>query len=117
MSKKRNIMLFFTDMIEAIDNIMTYTLNMDYDEFMKDRKTKDAVVRNLEVIGEAVKNLPKETRKKYSEVNWKAVSGMRDKLIHEYFGVSYQIVWETIKTDLPLFASQIKIIMQNEGLE
>jgi hypothetical protein len=79
---------------------------MDYTSFESDRKTRDAVVRNLEVIGEAAKNLPEEIRRQYPDVNWKVVAGMRDRLIHEYFGVSIRITWETIKKDLPRLSSQ-----------
>ena len=74
-------------------------------------------MRNLEVLGEAAKNLPDEMRRKYPETNWKAAAGMRDKLIHDYFGVSYQIVWETIMTDLPRLKSQLEEIIQKEKLD
>ncbi len=86
---------------------------MDYGEFIKDKRTRDAVVRNLEIIGEAAKNIPDEIKEKYPEINWKATSGMRDKLIHEYFGVSNLIVWETLTNDLPLFESQIEKIIKD----
>jgi uncharacterized protein with HEPN domain len=112
MPKTRNINLFFTDILEAIESIMEYTQNMSYYQFINDKKTKDAVVRNLEIIGEAVKNIPDDIKGKYSDVSWRGMSGMRDKLIHEYFGVSNQIVWETIQSDLPVFDSQIKKIME-----
>lgn len=113
MPKKRNINLFFEDILEAINSIKEYTQNMDYGEFIKDKRTRDAVVRNLEIIGEATKNIPDEIKEKYPEINWKAISGMRDKLIHEYFGVSNLIVWETLTNDLPLFESQIEKIVKN----
>jgi hypothetical protein len=76
------------------------------------KKTKDAVVRNLEVIGEAVKNVPDEFKEKYPEIKWKAIAGMRDKLIHEYFGVSFSLVWGTIKNDLPDLEPKIKRILE-----
>ncbi|MFQ5981473.1 MAG: DUF86 domain-containing protein [Candidatus Heimdallarchaeota archaeon] len=117
MPKERKITLFLADILEAIGNIKTYTQNMDYDEFIRDRKTQDAVVRNLEVMGEAAKNIPDEVRRKYPEINWKAAAGMRDKLIHDYFGVSYQIVWETVTTDLPLFESQIRKALRNNRMK
>lgn len=108
---KRDIGLFINDLIEAIEKIETYTSRMTSEEFAKDDRTKDAVVRNMEIIGEAVKNIPDSVKEKYSHVNWKAVSGMRDKLIHEYFGVSFPIVWETIKNDFPGFKTEIKKIL------
>jgi uncharacterized protein with HEPN domain len=113
MSKKRDIRLFLMDIIEAIENIMEYTHGMDYEDFIKDKKTMDAVIRNLEIVGEAVKSMPEEIKKDYPEVDWKEIAGMRDKLIHEYFGVSYQIVWETIKGDLPAFEYQIERILED----
>ncbi len=113
MPKKRNIKLFFVDMLEALQSIKEYTQDMDYGDFIKDKKTRDAVVRNLEIIGEATKNIPEEIKDKYPEINWKVIAGMRDKLIHEYFGVSNQIVWETITNDLPMFESQIEKIMED----
>lgn len=117
MPKTRNVNLFLTDILEAIDNIKEYTQGMSYGDFIKDKKTKDAVVRNLEVIGEATKNIPVEVKEKHSEVNWKATTGMRDKLIHEYFGVSSPIVWETIQNDLPSFKAQIEKILEMDKVK
>jgi len=112
MPKERDINLFFTDILEAIGSIKEYAHGMDYKTFIQDKKTRDAVVRNLEIIGEVAKNIPKFVKEKYPEVNWKAITGMRDKLIHEYFGVSNPIVWETITGDIPTFEAQIKEIME-----
>lgn len=97
----RDVRLFISDILEAIGKIDRFTGNMSYEEFLKDERTQDAVLRNLEIIGEAVKNIPTEVKDRYPDIDWKGASGMRDKLIHEYFGVSLYIVWETIKNDLP----------------
>ena len=113
MPKERDINVFLVDILEAIDSVKEYVSDMNYDEFIQDKKTRDAVFRNLEIIGEAVKNIPEDVKKKHHEVNWKAIAGMRDKLIHEYFGVSNQIVWETITNDLSVLESQIEKIKES----
>ena len=110
---ERNILLFLNDIIEAIEKIERYTNNLDYEEFLEDDKTKDAVLRNLEIIGEAARSIPDDIKTKYSFVNWRAASGMRNKLIHEYFGVNFAIVWETIKHDLPSFKEGIENIIKD----
>ena len=74
-------------------------------------------MRNLEIIGEAAKNIPMKIKKEYSRINWRAISGMRDKLIHQYFGISTQIVWETPKSDIPLLESQIKLILKTSDYD
>ena len=117
---KRGINLFLNDIIEALEKIDAYTNTLTYEQFLKDEKTRDAVLRNLEVIGEAAKNISSIIREKYPSVNWKAVMGMRDKIIHEYFGVSLPIVWETIKNDLPAFKQEVKKIsddLETETIE
>ncbi len=109
---KRDQKLFLEDILESIGRIEEYIESMSYDDFIDDRKTIDAVVRNLEIIGEAVKNLSDEIKRKYCEVNWKGIAGMRDKLIHAYFGVDPQIVWETVKVRIPELKIQIRKILE-----
>jgi uncharacterized protein with HEPN domain len=91
---------FLHDIREAIQRILTYTAALTYQQFMEDIKTQDAVVRNLEIIGEAAKNLSTNLRKSYSNVPWKDLMGMRDKMIHHYFGINYEIVWTIVKEEL-----------------
>jgi len=112
MPEKRDITLFLQDIIDSIEKIRIYTQGMSYEDFLQDDKTKDAVIRNLEIIGEVAKNIPKEIREKYPEVDWKSAIGMRDRIIHGYFGVSFLIVWETIKKDLPDFESKIRKVLE-----
>ncbi len=105
---------FLSDIQEAIRRIREYTTGMTYQAFLEDTKTQDAVIRNLEIIGEATKNLSKELRERYSHVPWKGMAGVRDRLIHHYFGVNLDIVWQIITDELPEVASQLKSILREE---
>jgi len=98
---------FLSDIQEAMRRIAEYTAGMTYQAFLEDTKTQDAVVRNLEIIGEATKNLSKELRERYSDVPWKGMAGVRDRLIHHYFGVNLDIVWQIVRDELPKVASQL----------
>ena len=81
---------------------------MEYNDFFKDHKTQDAVVRNIEIIGEAVKLLSDNIKKSNPNIAWKEIAGTRDKLIHDYFGVNIDVVWNIAKEDLPSFVEQLK---------
>jgi len=98
---KREIEDYTRDIVDSIAKAMEFVKDMSYDEFVKDYKTNFAVIRALEIIGEAVKNVPKEFRERYPQIPWKDMAGMRDKLVHEYHGVKLNIVWETIKEEIP----------------
>ncbi len=108
MKKERDIRLYLDDILEAIGKIEKYTEGLDFEQFGKDEKTGDAVIRNFSVIGEAVKQIPPSIRKKYPDIPWKIIAGMRDKLVHEYFGIRYDVVWETIELRLPSLRVAIK---------
>ena len=110
MSETRRDADFLGDILEAIQRIQSYTKALTWEEFLKDYKTQDAVVRNLEIIGEAVKNLSLEFTRGYPLIPWKDLSGVRDKLIHHYFGVNYEIVWQIVREDLPPLSRQIEEI-------
>jgi len=84
----------------AIENILEYTASMDYEAFLEDRKTQDAVTHNLEIMGEAAKNISGAFKSRHGNVPWKSLAAVRDKLIHHYFGVNYEIVWEIITNRL-----------------
>jgi uncharacterized protein with HEPN domain len=97
----RDYQVYIEDIIDAIESIEEYTNALAFEQFVKDKKTVDAVVRNFEIIGEATKHVPESVRKKYSSVPWRDMAGMRDALIHGYFGVNLDVVWKTIKERLP----------------
>ena len=105
---KRGVELYVKDINDAIRKINKYTRGLSYVEFARNGQLIDAVVRNLSIIGEAVIYIPKEIKLKNTEVSWQEIVGMRNKVIHEYFGVDKSILWETIKKDLPEFKKQIK---------
>lgn len=93
---KSDVRLFLQDILECIEKIERYTKDMSFDEFSKNDLVVDAVIRNLEVIGEAVKNIPEDIRLKHPEIPWREIVGFRNIVIHHYFGVDLNIVWTVI---------------------
>ncbi len=96
---------------DAIEKVLKYTA-VTKEAFLSDSKTQEAVVRNIEIIGEATKNLSEALRTKYPDIPWKRIAGMRDKLIHEYFGVNYELIWDVIEKDFPGLREAIQKILQ-----
>jgi len=113
MKDRRVYIDYLNDILEALEKCLQFTRGMDFDEFNADDKTAYAVVRALEVVGEAVKQIPQEMRNEYPEIPWREMAGMRDKLIHEYFGVNLLVVWQTIVDDVPSLIPAFKTILQN----
>ena len=97
----RNYRLYVKDIFEAMGAVQAFVEGMGFDAFIADDKTASAVVRKLEIIGEAAKNVPEEIRQKYPQVPWRQMAGMRDRIIHAYFAVDYAVVWDTLKVDIP----------------
>ena len=110
---KREYKLFIQDIKECIAQIDEFVGNMTLEEFKADEKTSSAVVRKIEIIGEATKNVPKEIRQKYKELPWSDMARMRDKIIHSYFVVDYEVVWKTIKERLPEIKPKIGTILKD----
>jgi uncharacterized protein with HEPN domain len=102
----RDAAVFLDDIVEACDKIFRYTSGFTAEQFYRDEKTIDSVVRNLEVIGEAAKNVPDEMRAKIA-VDWKKMAGLRDVLIHGYFGIDLEIIWDIVENKIPILRREV----------
>ena len=98
---KRTSELLIEDILESCNNIMTYTKDISFKDFVCDQKTKDAVIRNFEIIGEAANRLSEEYKDLHSEIDWFRIRGFRNRIVHDYFGIDYTIVWQIKETYLP----------------
>ncbi len=107
MTAKREFIDYLNDIFSAIEKVELFTQGMDIEEFVGDEKTVFAVVRALEIIGEAAKKVPIQVKDRYPQVPWQDMAGIRDKLIHEYFGIKLEVVWNTVEKDLP----ELKILI------
>jgi uncharacterized protein with HEPN domain len=108
---RKNEKSFLIDIKNSAEKIQKYTLGKPYKEFIKDDLLVDGVIRNLEIIGEAVKNLSSDFKNNYSHVEWRKIAGIRDILIHDYFGIDYEILWGIIKDKIPELLKQINEIL------
>ncbi len=111
----RDYRLYLDDILIAIKKIEKYTKNLSLEKLKKNTLIVDAVVRNLEIIGEAVKNIPSHIKDKYPDVEWKKISGLRDILAHEYFGIDLEILWDIIKNKLPGFKTEISRLSKDNN--
>ena len=104
---KRPVQVLLEDMREATARIQEYTKGMSEDTFLKDRRTSDAVVRNLEIIGEAASRLPTEFVQQHADIAWEQIVGLRHRIVHDYFGIDLKLVWQILQHDLPAFQAQL----------
>ncbi len=111
---KRRVIEILRDIKEAISRIKKYVRDLNFDQFLKDLKTQDAVVRNFEIIGEAVKLLPDNLKNRSKSIPWNKIVNIRDRLIHQYFGVNYEIIWAIIEEDLTDFLHKIDDLLSKE---
>ncbi len=107
----RDYRLYLKDILDAMESIEVFVRGMDQEAFQKDDKTASAVIRKFEIIGEATKQLPDQICRQHPEVPWAEMAGMRDRLIHGYFGVDYELVWRTIKERIPKVKPQIQRVL------
>jgi uncharacterized protein with HEPN domain len=109
---ERGAKLYLADIENALAKIEQYTHGLSFEQFAANQLVIDAVVRNFEIVGEAVRNIPSETTLAHPDIPWEKMVGMRNKVIHEYFGVDEEILWKTIQEDLPVFRGQIAKILK-----
>lgn len=98
---ERNWSIFIADIKTSIGRILEYSNGLSYEDLINDNKSYDAILRNLEIIGEAVKNIPEEIKIKNSYIEWKKISDLRDVVIHDYFGLNNELIWDVIKNKIP----------------
>jgi uncharacterized protein with HEPN domain len=108
----RDYRVSLEDIKYCLDRIRILTLGLDFEEFTENLTKQEAILRNLEIIGEAVKNIPEEARRLYPDIDWVRISGLRDIIIHQYFGIDLEIIWDILINKIPLFDSQIGLIAQ-----
>jgi len=109
---KRDYRLFLKDIIQAMEAIEKFVEGMDFEQFIGDDKTSSAVIRKFEILGEAAKNIPNWIREKYPHIPWRRIVGMRDRLIHAYFGIDYKLVWDAIKVEIPKLKPELEKILK-----
>jgi len=115
--ESRDFLIYLEDIIDAIEKIEKYTQNIDFNKFSKNDMVIDAVIRNFEVIGEATKKIPAEIKEKYPEVEWKEAMGFRNVLIHDYFGIDIEAVWDALQKNLPTFKKHILNVFKDQKID
>ena len=103
---------YLRDILDAMDKAQSFVSGMSFQEFCRDDRTVFAVIRALEIIGEAAKKVPAPCRRRYAAIPWKSLAGMRDKLIHDYVGVSLEVVWRTVCDDIPAVKPKLHLMLE-----
>ncbi|MBI4786638.1 MAG: DUF86 domain-containing protein [Chloroflexi bacterium] len=110
----RDFRLLLDDILSAAHKVQSYTVGMNFDQFRNDAKTFDAVVRNLEIIGDAVKHISQDMRDRHTHIEWRRIAGLRDITVHEYFGVDENIIWDVVQNEIPKLILQIELILDED---
>jgi len=111
----RDYKLYLDDILESAKRIEKYAKVVSLAKLKRNRLVLDGIVRNLEIIGEAAKNIPSQIKEKNPEIEWKKISGLRDILAHEYFGVDLEVIWDIVKNKLPILKKQVNLILKKKN--
>jgi uncharacterized protein with HEPN domain len=113
----RDFRLYLDDILDSTIRILEYSENMDLQDFVSNRMAYDAILRNLEIIGEGVKNVPADVRTRYPQVEWRRIAGLRDVMAHTYYSLDDETLWNVVQTEVPVLRQHIQRIIENENKE
>ena len=114
-SETRNWRMYIQDMIEFAERIVSYTQGMDKDTFLADRRTYDATMRNIELIGESATHVPEDMREAHPDIGWRSIIGARNRVAHAYLGIDDDVVWDIVQADIPILLSSLRALLDSES--